>query len=198
MDIGAVGGKGRRSGYGFERVARRAGVPGVEPAPAVALPTVTFADSVTFHLNGQTIRVRHLEDAGHTDGDSLVFFEEANVVHMGDTMFNGMYPFIDVTTGGTMAGMVRNADRVLALIDEETRIIPGHGALADRAQLSAFRDMLAGIHQKVTELIAAGHDRDAVIAAKPTEPWDEVWGGGMIGPDIFAGIAFECTRAENE
>ncbi|MCZ6726392.1 MAG: MBL fold metallo-hydrolase [Acidobacteria bacterium] len=130
------------------------------PAPAVALPVVTFEDSMTFHLNGHTIKAVHLEPDGHTDGDSLMFFEEVNVVHMGDTYFAGMYPFIDVGTGGTVAGMIRSADRVLALIDDETRLIPGHGPLSNRAGLQEFRDMLAGIHEVVSGLVAAGRSRE--------------------------------------
>jgi glyoxylase-like metal-dependent hydrolase (beta-lactamase superfamily II) len=95
-------------------------------SPKGALPVVTFNDAVTFHLNGDEIHAFHVESA-HTDGDSIVHFRNSNVIHMGDVMFSGMYPFIDVGSGGSIDGMVTGCDRALALADSETRIIPGHG-----------------------------------------------------------------------
>jgi glyoxylase-like metal-dependent hydrolase (beta-lactamase superfamily II) len=161
----------------------------VPAAPAVALPVVTFNDTVTFHLNGDEIHAFHVAPA-HTDGDSIVVFRKAKVAHLGDTFFNGLYPFIDVSSGGNVEGMIASADRVLGMIDETYRIIPGHGPAARRADLVAFRDMLAGVRDKVKPLVAAGKTLAEVQAAKPTAAWDEKWGGGFLKPEQFVAIAY--------
>jgi glyoxylase-like metal-dependent hydrolase (beta-lactamase superfamily II) len=160
------------------------------PSPKVALPVVSFNDRVTFHLNGQAIHAFHVAPA-HTDGDSIVHFTGVNVVHMGDTFFAGMYPFIDVSSGGSIDGMIAAADTVLAMVDDATKIIPGHGPLAAKADLVHFRAMLAGVRDAVAPLVAAGKSRDEVVAAKPTAAFDETWGGGFMQPDVFAGIVFD-------
>ncbi len=167
------------------------------PAAPVALPTLTFAHGMTFHLNGQTLRVEHLDANAHTDGDSVVFFEEADVVHLGDTLFAGMYPFIDVGAGGTLAGMIRHADAVLAKIGPDTKIIPGHGPLSTRADLQASRDMMQSVHDAISALVDEGMSRDEVIAAKPTAPWDEAW-TGFLPPDVVVGYLYDSVVAERE
>ena len=116
------------------------------PSPKGALPVVTFTDAVTFHLNGDEIHAFHVPPA-HTDGDAIVHFRTANVVHMGDLFFNGMYPFIDVSTGGSIDGMISAAERVLGMIGAETKVIPGHGPVAGRSELTAYRDMLVGVRE---------------------------------------------------
>jgi glyoxylase-like metal-dependent hydrolase (beta-lactamase superfamily II) len=161
-------------------------------APA-ALPALTFADTVTFHLNGDDIEAWHAPHA-HTDGDVVVFFRKANVVHMGDCFFNGIYPRIDVSSGGSVNGMIAATERVLERVDASTRIIPGHGSLADREALRAYHDMLVGARDRVRDLAAAGKTLDEIQAAKPTAAWDEAWGKGFIAPDkfvasIYAGVA---------
>jgi cyclase len=161
----------------------------VLPSPAIALPVVTFSDSVTFHWNGEEVHALHLPPS-HTDGDSVVFFRKANVVHMGDLFFNGLYPFIDVDAGGSIDGMVTALDQVLPKITADAKIIPGHGPLAGKRELTAFRDMLAGIRDAVAPLVAAGKSEEAVVAAKPTAPWDEAWGKGFLNPDAFTRIVF--------
>src|SRR5574341_1193442 len=125
------------------------------PAPAAALPVVTFTDTVTVYLNGDSVVVFHVAPA-HTDGDAIIYFRHANVIHAGDTYFNGRYPFIDVSSGGSVDGMVAAADRMLALANAETKIIPGHGPLSNRAELQAYRDMLATVRDRVRRAIAAG------------------------------------------
>ncbi len=162
----------------------------VPPSPQGALPVVTFNDTVTFHLNGFEIHAFHVAPA-HTDGDSMVHFVNANVLHMGDTYFNGMYPFIDVSTGGSIEGVIAAVDVALAMIDDKTPVIPGHGPLSNRAELMAYRSMLAGVNKAVAKAIAEGKDRDATVAAKPTAPWDEKWGGGFIQPELMAGIVYD-------
>jgi len=178
-----------------ENVRKRLGVERVNsrtrertpPAPPAAWPLVTYADGVTLYLNGDELEVTHVARA-HTDGDSIVRFRKANVVHMGDTFFNGSYPFIDVDSGGSIDGVIAAADRVLPSIDAGTKLIPGHGPLGTKAELQSYREMLAGIRDRVKALIAQGKTLDQVIAARPTAQWDATWGKGFMKPDIF--VAF--------
>jgi len=162
-------------------------------SPEAAWPVVTFEDGVTLHLNGQTIEAIHVDPA-HTDGDSLVHFREADVLHMGDTFFAGIYPFIDVSSGGRIDGMIAAADRGLAIAGPKTRIIPGHGPLSDRAGLLATRDMLISVRDRIRNLIAEGADRDAVVAGKPSAAFDAEFGGGFLSPDDFVAIAYESLK----
>jgi cyclase len=159
-------------------------------SPEAALPVVTFADAVTFHWNGDEIRVYHVPPA-HTDGDAVIHFAKADVVHMGDVFFNGGYPFIDTSSGGRIDGYIAAADRVLAGITEKTQIIPGHGPLGTKADLQAFRDMLKVARDRIAKLKAEGKSRVEVVAAKPTADYDAKWGGGFIKGDVFAGLAYD-------
>ena len=154
------------------------------PAPPAALPLITFAESVSFHLNGDDLDVLHVASA-HTDGDAIIKFRKANVIHMGDTFFNGFYPFIDIDSGGSVDGAVAAADRGLSLSDAGTKIIPGHGPLGTQADLQAYRDMLAGIRDRVKALVAQGKTLEQVLAAKPSAQWDAKWGKGFLNPDGF-------------
>jgi cyclase len=163
------------------------------PSPEAALPVVTFTDAVTFHWNGDEIRVTHVAPA-HTDGDAYIRFVRADVVHMGDLLFNGSYPFVDVSSGGRVDGYVAAADQVLAATGEKTRFIPGHGPLATRADLQAFRDMLKEVRDRIAKLKAAGRSRDEVIAAKPTAEYDAKWGKGFMKPDMFTGLAYDSLQ----
>lgn len=158
-------------------------------SPAQALPMITFARDVTFHFNGQVIHAVHVDPA-HTDGDSVIFFEGANVVHMGDTYFNGFYPFVDFSTGGEPRGMVAAVDMVLARTDDETQIIPGHGPLSNRRELVAYREMLDTICDRIAAAIAEGKSVDEVVAIKPTADFDAKWGNGFLAPDQFVGILY--------
>ena len=160
------------------------------PSPEGALPVVTFGDGVTFHWNGDEIRVYHVPPA-HTDGDSVVHFVKADVVHMGDLFFNGGFPFIDTSSGGKVDGVIAAADRVLAAISEKTRVIPGHGPLATKADLLAYRDVVKSVRDRVAKLKAEGKTRDAAIAAKPTAEFDAKWGQGFIKGDVLTGLVFD-------
>ncbi len=162
----------------------------VAASPEAALPVVTFTESMTFHWNGDDIRVQHVAPA-HTDGDAIVIFRDANVIHMGDTYFNGMYPFIDVSTGGSIAGMIAAADTALELANDETQFIPGHGPLSGVAELRASRAMLHTVHGRVGDLITQGKSRDEVIAAAPTRDFDEIWGNGFLDPPTWVGIVYD-------
>src|SRR4051812_45330333 len=119
------------------------------PTPAAGLPVLTFKDTVTFHLNGDEAMAIHAPNA-HTDGDSIIHFKNVNVVHMGDTYFNGLYPFIDTGTRGSVKGMIAAADRALQITDDTSRIIPGHGPLSNKAELREYRAMLVKIYANVT------------------------------------------------
>lgn len=161
----------------------------IPASPAVALPVVTFTTDVTFHLNGEEIHIFHVDPA-HTDGDAIVHFLKSNIVHMGDCFFNGFYPFIDVSSGGSVTGMIAAVDRVLAMINDQTKLIPGHGRLGTRSELKAFRDMLAGVRDNVAKLIAEGKTLDEAKAAKPSRSFDETWGKGFLSPDDFVAIVY--------
>ncbi len=152
-----------------------------------ALPVITFTRDLTFHLNGDELKVFHVENA-HTDGDAIIYFTNANAVHMGDTFFNGMYPFIDTEHGGSIDGMIAAAGRMLEMIDDDTKIIPGHGPLGARAQLQAYHDMLVGVREAIQAEVAAGKSVDEVVAANPTAAYDGEWGGGFLNPERFTRI----------
>ena len=154
------------------------------PYPKEALPVVTFTDGVTFHLNGEEIQAFHVPPA-HTDGDAVVHFRRQNVVHMGDLFFNGIYPFIDRSSGGSVDGMIAASERVLSMIDNQTKIIPGHGPLGGRAQLQSFRDMLEALRNRMQSMIRSGKSLAEIQQAKPTKDFDEHWGKGFMPPDRF-------------
>ncbi len=162
----------------------------VPPSPAGALPSLTFRDTLTLYLNGDEVRIVHVESA-HTDGDSLVLFRNANVLHVGDLYFNGGYPFIDVRAGGSLDGMIRAIDEALALTNESTRIIPGHGRVSGVADFRAYREMLVTVRDRVRALVNEGQTREAVIAASPTRELDEKWGRGAFPPDAWVGIVYD-------
>jgi glyoxylase-like metal-dependent hydrolase (beta-lactamase superfamily II) len=153
-------------------------------SPKAALPVITVPAAVSFHINGDEVHAFHVPNA-HTDGDLIVHFRGSDVVHMGDTFFNGFYPFIDTAAGGTAAGMVAAADRVLALATERTKIIPGHGPLADRATLKSHRDMIATVAQRIADLRRAGRTDTEIVAAAPSADFDAVYGQGFIRPERF-------------
>jgi cyclase len=160
-------------------------------SPEGALPVVTFAEAVTFHWNGEEIRVYHVPPA-HTDGDVVVHFVKADVIHMGDLFFAGSnYPFVDVSSGGRVDGVIGAADRVIGAASDKTRIIPGHGPLATKADLVGYRDTVKTLRDRIAKLKAEGKTRDAVIAAKPTADHDAKWGQGFIKPDVFTGLVFD-------
>lgn len=156
----------------------------VPAAPAVALPVVTFDSRTTFHINGDAIRGAHVPHA-HTDGDSLVHFTKANVIHMGDTYFSAGYPYVDLSSGGSFDGLLAAHARALELGNDATRYIPGHGPVTGKAELAAYRAMIAEIVGKVRAGIAARQSVDEIVAAKPTATYDAKWGTGFIKPDVL-------------
>jgi len=161
----------------------------IPPSPAAALPVITFSDDLSVHLNGQTVRIEHVAPA-HTDGDSIVWFAQANAVHLGDVFFNGLYPFIDLDSGGNVRGMLRAAESVLNRIDADTKVMPGHGPLADRADLEAYVTVLRTSIERVEKLVADGKSLDEVIAAQPSAEFDAAWGQAFIKPDRWAELLY--------
>jgi glyoxylase-like metal-dependent hydrolase (beta-lactamase superfamily II) len=146
-----------------------------EPVANVALPVVTFNDEISFYLNGMTIRARHVARPAHTDGDSIIWFEEANVVHMGDNFFNGLYPVIDLSAGGTAQGLLDSIDAVISQVNADTVIIPGHGPVSDVDGLRKFRAMLGTVHARITLLVGEGKTADEIVALRPTTNFDAAW-----------------------
>jgi cyclase len=159
------------------------------PMPKAGLPVVTFTEDIGLHINGEDLHVFHVPNA-HTDGDSLIYFSKSNVLHTGDTLFNGFYPFIDVGGGGSINGMIAADDKVLGMINDDTKIIPGHGPLATPKDLKAFRDMLATLRDNVAKLIKEGKSADEVVAAQPSKDLDPVWGKGFLKPEQFVRIVY--------
>ncbi len=153
----------------------------IEPQPPEALPMITYRDSVNIHFNGEEIRIVHLPN-GHTDGDSVVFFTGSNVVHIGDLMFNGMFPFVDLDSGGDVEGYLRNIENVLARLKADTKVIPGHGPLATVDDLRTVRRMFVECIAAVRSGIAAGKSVEELKAAGLPEEW-EPWGVGFIKTD---------------
>lgn len=149
------------------------------PVTKDGLPVVTYSKKVKFHLNGDTVHVKHVPHA-HTDGDSFIFFEKANVIHAGDFVFNGFYPFIDVHHGGSLKGMIRAVDKVLRLSDDKTKIIPGHGPLADKKQVAEYRNMLATAYERLRKLKAEGKSAQEAAAAGPLDDLEATWGDGLF------------------
>ncbi len=162
----------------------------VPPSPQGALPVVTFNDRASFHLNGETVVAHHVAHA-HTDGDSLIHFPDSDVIHMGDVFFHGIYPFIDRDSGGSVQGTIDAVQTALALCGSQTRVIPGHGPLANCADLESYGQMLADSAERVRELIKKGMSRDEVIAARPNREQDERLGKGWIDPDRFTGLLYD-------
>lgn len=160
------------------------------PAPAAAVPVITFPERMTFHYNGNTIEIMHAPTA-HTDGDSILHFTEANAFHMGDTFFNGTYPYIDVNANGSLDGIISAAERVLERTNENTRIIPGHGPLATRADLSEYHSVLTEIRERIQSMIDMGLSEDEVVMANPTSEWDDAWGQGFMNPETFTRLAYQ-------
>jgi len=161
----------------------------VPPSPAAALPTITFDEAMHTWHNGDSLDLVHFDPA-HTDTDIYIHFHNANVLHVGDIWFNNMYPFIDESTGGHIGGMIRGAEKALAVADDKTKIIPGHGPLGSKADLQKYRDMLSTIRDKVAALKHSGLTEPEAVAKKPTSDFDAEWGKGFVNGDVIAGIVY--------
>ncbi|GJL93605.1 MAG: cyclase [Hyphococcus sp.] len=160
-----------------------------------ALPVITFSHSATFHRNGHEIYVKHPENA-HTDGDSIVFFKNANVIHMGDVFFSGGYPYIDLKSGGSLSGYIQALEYVASLADDETKIIPGHGPLSSKVELDASIAMLKTVRSRVQAQIDEGLSEAEAIAARPLDDLDEEWGSGFMDSEFTVKTAYQSLKAE--
>jgi glyoxylase-like metal-dependent hydrolase (beta-lactamase superfamily II) len=169
----------------------------VPPAPAVALPVVTFGEDASFHVNGLEVAALHVAPA-HTDGDAVVFFRGANVVHLGDLYFNGLYPVIDFGSGGHIDGVIAAVDRLLPLIDEQTKVIPGHGPLSNKAELRAYREMLATVSARIRKLMKQRRTLAQIQAAKPTAEYDEVQGKAYLKPDEWVEMVYRGLERQQK
>lgn len=169
----------------------------VNPAPAAALPVVTFTEGLTLHWNADDIVVTSVGPA-HTDGDSFVTFKRANVIHAGDLYFNGFYPFVDGGSGGSLLGLIEAGKKLLSMADDKTVIIPGHGPLSNKAELQVYVTMLDGVHGKMKALIDAGKSKEEIVAAKPTADYDGNWGGGFLKPDTWVGVIYDAMVPEKK
>jgi glyoxylase-like metal-dependent hydrolase (beta-lactamase superfamily II) len=156
----------------------------VAAAPQAVWPHVTYNDHLTYHLGDEEIVIIHVPNA-HTDGDSIVRFKTSNIIHAGDIFFNGGYPFIDINAGGSIDGMIAAAWTILGLCDDSTRIIPGHGPLASKADLEAYLEMLVSFRDIVAKEVAAGKDLATIIEQQPTAELDQKWGEAMFPSDQF-------------
>jgi cyclase len=159
------------------------------PSPEDALPQQTFSAGHKLQLNKEALSLQHFAPA-HTDGDIYVHFQQANVIHMGDTFFNGMYPYIDSSTGGNVSGMIAAADKGLAVANNYTKIVPGHGPLGNKGDLTKFREMLVTVRDRVQKLKSAGKSMQEAVAEKPLADLDAQWGKGLLNTDLFVQVAY--------
>ncbi len=159
------------------------------PSPAGAIPNEVFDKEKTLYLNSTTIALSYYGPS-HTAGDVSAYFVEAEVFHTGDTWWNGHYPFIDYSTGGNIKGMIKAAEANLAKITEKTIVIPGHGKIGGKPELTEYRDMLVTIHDRVAALKREGKSLEEIIAAKPTAAYDSKWAGSFITGDVFTKLVY--------
>lgn len=158
----------------------------IAPAPDIALPVLTFSTELSLHLNGEDIMAFHVHNA-HTDGDAQIFFPKNNVLHMGDTYFNGRWPFIDLQSGGSIDGYIKALNHALFLVDEDTQIIPGHGKMSNRKELIAYRETLSTVRARVKKALADGEDIEAIKLGNHLKEWED-YGSGFINNERFIEI----------
>lgn len=159
------------------------------PAPKGALPGKVFETDYELHTNGTTVKLKYYAPC-HTDSDISVQFVDADVLHVGDTWWNGYYPFVDYSTGGSIAGSIRAAEANVARVTDKTIVIPGHGPVGDKAGLVQFRDMLVAVREKVAALKKEGKSAEEVVAAHPTAEYDSKWGGFVIDGKTFTQLVY--------
>ena len=166
----------------------------IPPSPAAALPIVTFDESLTLHLNGDRLDIVHVSDA-HTDGDAVLWWRAANVVHAGDVYLSGSFPFVDLDSGGTLAGLVAGVEAILARVDDATIVIPGHGPVSNRRELAEYRDMIVTVGRRIREGVEHGRNLEEVLASRPTAEYDARYGQGFMTPTRLVGILYrDLTR----
>ena len=166
----------------------------VPAKPEVAWPIVTFSEDITYYFNDEEIMIHHSPPA-HTDGDAVIYFKQTNVIHMGDTFVRYGYPFVDISAGGSVSGMIANLDRVIAMINDDTKVIPGHGELATRADMIQFRDNLKDIVAGVKKGIEKGQSLAEIQSSEITKKYDKDWDGAFIkGKDFVMFVHQDLTK----
>lgn len=163
------------------------------PARKAALPVITYSEEMHLHINGDSVQAIHVPGA-HTDGDSIIHFKNSNVIHAGDTFFNGFYPFIDAAHGGTLKGAIRAADLILSMTDGDSKIIPGHGPLASKADLLAYREMLGTAYERLLKLKNTGKSVEDAVAEKPLADLEAKWGGGFMNGDKWISVIYPAVN----
>jgi len=158
-------------------------------SPSNALPQLVFKENFQLFLNNEELALGYFPPA-HTDTDIYVHFQNANVLHVGDTFFNGFYPFIDASTGGNIKGMIAATETALRLATSDTKIVPGHGPLGDKPSLTKWYDMLSVVRDRVQKQKATGKTLQEVVDAKPTADFDSSWGNGYFKPDFFVTLVY--------
>jgi cyclase len=174
---------------------------GMVPAPKDALPVITFSDAMAFHFNDQPAKVIHVP-AAHTDGDAIIHFSGANVIHAGDVLFNGLFPFIDLDSGGSIDGYINAQMKIISLSDDDTKIIPGHGPLASKADLQKAMDMLIDAKSIISKHIQQGQTVDEIVAANPLQKYHDDWNWGFITTErmtkqLFNGLSAKQHHTHN-
>lgn len=167
------------------------------PYPLQGLPTRTFTTNLAIEQGLEQLNLVNYGSA-HTDGDTVVYVEPANIVVVGDIFSNPYYPVIDLSSGGSVDGLIYTVDQILAHVNADTKIIPGHGFLASRADLEGYRDMLASVRDRIRSLIAAGKSIKEVVAAAPARDFDAKWGGGYVPSATFVEMVFASLAASDQ
>jgi cyclase len=175
------------------------GLTGVKtpPAPEAALPSKTYTGQFKIRMLGRVADLKHIANA-HTDGDTYVWFKTANVLATGDTYTNGRYPNIDFANGGNIKGMIAATDAYLKLVNDKTRIVPGHGSVADKAALIAYRTMLITARDRMAKLVAEGKSEDDVVAAKPFADLDANWSMSALASKNFTRVVYQSLADKTD
>ncbi|WP_170258001.1 MBL fold metallo-hydrolase [Maribacter flavus] len=164
-----------------------------EPRPQEAWPVVTFNDKMTLYLdNGKSVHAMHVNPA-HTDGDTYYYFPQDNVIHMGDNFFSGRYPYIDLGSGGDIDGLISNTTMALELIDEETKIIPGHGSVSSKTDLKEYTDILTTLKERIIAARSDGKSLEEVQKMGISKEWDETHGQGFINADRIVEFIYKSA-----
>jgi glyoxylase-like metal-dependent hydrolase (beta-lactamase superfamily II) len=167
----------------------------VPPAPAIALPKETYTDAMTLRLQGRTAELHHPKDKNiHTDGDTYIYFPEANLLVTGDVVFFGRYPNIDILYGGSIDGMIRGVDELLQFAKDDTKIIPGHGPAGTKAMVRDYRAMLVEARDRIAKLKAAGKSEDEVVAARALADFDAKLGVSPAGTESFTRLSYRSLK----
>jgi glyoxylase-like metal-dependent hydrolase (beta-lactamase superfamily II) len=167
----------------------------VPAAPEKARPELTFSDKMTLHFNGEAVMVFHVDNA-HTDGDAMVYFANSNILHMGDTYFNGRYPYIDLSSGGSVDGLLNAINTAIMIVDGDTKIIPGHGNLSNKKELLKYREVVLTVRDRVKAAIKEGKSLEEIKAAKLNADYDEAWGSGFINGERIVDIMYTSLTTE--